>query len=711
MLKSTNSVFAVAAGDNFDPQHPEDPFDTYLIPQNPSEGGLGLGSYGHPFEWINIKHLFLHADETHAAALSVDHGVINEEDYYYINPSSNTGLGSDDHHFKWVDTDAVFVYADNDHAAQLTAGYDVPNAYLTTPRLKVNEITTNDGSGFTFSEKGIAFIIRKKGNYYEAINGSSGDLAFGGADAKGGVSGTYATPVIKAAINALTPDRDYLQWIKLVGHITLTKDGANDYCIKITELTGLDLTSASLTLENSQNCDMIRIESTGNPQEHCWIKGGIIEGNKTNNTTGDGIKVWNGSHNILEEVTVRNCAGHGIRLTGDAAAWAGLHRVLDCRSYFNGGCGFVTNNQSDDFFLNCISQSNLSYGFWLLYPQQLYRCHSIYNAAGFNIQSHCHLVECYADTNHRHGFYADSAVGTVYQLWFNNCYAYRNSQQTTNTYDGFHIENINDVQFVNCRSKPSITDPDGPNQRYGYYINGCDNVSFSNCMAQYNDNHGFFISNSEYSSVTGCQSRQNKGHGYRLENTVGCAVTGCIGTSNTMNGLSAYICADLSITGGSYNYNSVGTTTYHGVSLNGDSNNCAINGVTARENGGYQIAILAAACDNCVIEGCTTSVSTVGSISNSGTDCIVRNNRGYVTEVSGTVTMLNGNNYIEVPYLLGDTLHRLTAPSGKIHWTFRNVPLTELGDTWVQDVDNDSFTIRVRNAPNVDVSIGWEIRL
>jgi hypothetical protein len=58
MLKSANSTFAVAAGDNFDPEHPQNPFDTYLIPQNPTNGGLGLGTYAFPFKWVDATRVF-----------------------------------------------------------------------------------------------------------------------------------------------------------------------------------------------------------------------------------------------------------------------------------------------------------------------------------------------------------------------------------------------------------------------------------------------------------------------------------------------------------------------------------------------------------------------------------------------------------------------------------------------------------------------------
>jgi len=48
------------------------------------------------------------------------------------------------------------------------------------------------------------YIIRKNGSYYEAINGETGKVDYGGQNNCGGVSGTNAAAVIQAAINALT---------------------------------------------------------------------------------------------------------------------------------------------------------------------------------------------------------------------------------------------------------------------------------------------------------------------------------------------------------------------------------------------------------------------------------------------------------------------------------------------------------------------------
>jgi len=51
-------------------------------------------------------------------------------------------------------------------------------------------------------EKAASYIIRKKGAYYEAINGNTGKIDFGSSKNVGGISGSDARAVIQAAINA-----------------------------------------------------------------------------------------------------------------------------------------------------------------------------------------------------------------------------------------------------------------------------------------------------------------------------------------------------------------------------------------------------------------------------------------------------------------------------------------------------------------------------
>jgi hypothetical protein len=51
--------------------------------------------------------------------------------------------------------------------------------------------------------KPYSYIIRKNGSYYEAINGSTGIISYGGSANVGGATGTLASSVLQASINAM----------------------------------------------------------------------------------------------------------------------------------------------------------------------------------------------------------------------------------------------------------------------------------------------------------------------------------------------------------------------------------------------------------------------------------------------------------------------------------------------------------------------------
>lgn len=60
------------------------------------------------------------------------------------------------------------------------------------------------GYGDAAFEKSASYIIRKNGSYYEAINGSTGKIDYGGSNNAGGVDGTDASTVIQTTITALS---------------------------------------------------------------------------------------------------------------------------------------------------------------------------------------------------------------------------------------------------------------------------------------------------------------------------------------------------------------------------------------------------------------------------------------------------------------------------------------------------------------------------
>jgi len=82
-------------------------------------------------------------------------------------------------------------------------------------------------------EKPASYIIRKNGNYYEAINGSTGKIDYGGANNAGGVSGTDATAVIQSTIqNVGSFATIYVKGdISLTSTITFDFNNNNNYAL------------------------------------------------------------------------------------------------------------------------------------------------------------------------------------------------------------------------------------------------------------------------------------------------------------------------------------------------------------------------------------------------------------------------------------------------------------------------------------------------
>lgn len=85
------------------------------------------------------------------------------------------------------------------------------------PKLYKTEVDNIIGHAF---EKTASYIVRVNGSYYEAINGSTGKLDYGGSGDAGGVDGTDEGAVIQASITALTKGIIYVKNIAMPAGIT-----------------------------------------------------------------------------------------------------------------------------------------------------------------------------------------------------------------------------------------------------------------------------------------------------------------------------------------------------------------------------------------------------------------------------------------------------------------------------------------------------------
>ena len=87
-------------------------------------------------------------------------------------------------------------------------------------------------------------------------------------------------------------------------------------------------------------------------------------------------------------------------------------------------------------------------------------------------------------------------------------------------------------------------------------------------------------------------------------------------------------------------------------------------------------------------------------ISDSGTDTIIKYNRGYTTENSGTATIASGSTSVTVAHGLANTPSKvIVTPRGNV------------GAVWVSSRDTTNITIECETAPSADTLVDWYAEL
>ena len=155
---------------------------------------------------------------------------------------------------------------------------------------------------------GASYEIFKTGSNYYALNGSNGKIDYFGAN---------AATVINAAYNGLTADRTWQEKIVLKGPITLSAkiDLTPGYVIlsggKLIAASGLndDIIFAGASMAGEANYTPAA--------SHITIKNMIIYGDRTNQTSGNGIYWQNVYKSEIKNCYISYCKESGIRFDGD----------------------------------------------------------------------------------------------------------------------------------------------------------------------------------------------------------------------------------------------------------------------------------------------------------------------------------------------------------------------------------------------------------
>ena len=380
------------------------------------------------------------------------------------------------------------------------------------------------------ANQGYSYIIWTDGTNYYAKNGKTGQIDF---------SGTDASTVIQNAINNLTPNRTWKEVVKLKGVFYVST-------ISLPSYTVLDLREATLIMKNNVNNNMINAIHASNVE----IIGGIIDGNKANQTQGHGIYVaYSDSQSFrIYGVEIRNFKGNGIYIY----SYVSNGEISNCVIHDNEWSGI----DLDDHILETIVTGN-----------------TIYN-------------------NGLHGIMIDTA--------------------------GLRNVISGNVVYLNGASGIELYSDAPGYESYGTAIVG--NTCWQNRY------HGIEVN--QYQSgilITGNSCVENNMHGIRVYNSRDIVIAGNMcarnGTSGQpYDGINVYDCYNVTITGNRCFDDRSPRVQRYGISLEG--------------SGGYHIVIGNNPADN------TSGTINVGS---GLQGCVVRYNRGYVTENGGTVTF-SGNN-------------------------------------------------------------------
>ena len=288
-----------------------------------------------------------------------------------------------------------------------------------------------------------SYVISTDGTYYYATR-YDGYLAYGGPNNRGAVSGTNASAVIQAAINALGTAGGKI-FIKGGTYIINTKLNNTRYGLTIEgEGPGTSILHGVTILKLGNNVnDYIFYNNFGH---NLILRNILFDGNKDNNPTGKGLYLLGDDLN-LENIAVLHSGGTGIEGEPRASFFKNVYVEL-CN-----GTGFFFYPVTVDQPFNNVFINLYSFG----------------NDKGFVIQKGNRnvFIGCVADKNQRDGFVLEGSSDNR----FVGCIAYNNSQAADNTYDAFRLESYGGVNSLrNVFDNPVIYSPNAATRhRYGIY--------------------------------------------------------------------------------------------------------------------------------------------------------------------------------------------------------------------------------------------------
>lgn len=403
-------------------------------------------------------------------------------------------------------------------------------------------------------------------------------------------------------------------------------------------------------------------------------KGGLIKGCRFTNTNGSapecGIDIEPNSPNVCQDIRIEanECSGNsgtGIQLYGtDSTPLTTAITVIGnaCRDNTVDGIRLGSVN-------NCVVQGNLC----VSNTSNGIRLDTVGGAAGTCNENSVTGNVC--KENGADGIHVEAATSTEADkntITGNVC--------ADNTGDGIELLRAS----YNLVGKNSVTGNDG----MGILLNGdetlCNDVIGNSCVANLRGISGSTTSNN---NIAGNHCTLNDEHGIRLAST---------STNNIVSGNYCFSNSQLT------------DATYDGIFLDASDDNMVTGNVTRRGAGAnkqrYGINISNSTCDNNVVtnndvkDGGSTAV-----LNNAGTGTVVRANRGWVTESSGTGSIASGATTAVVTHGLS-----VTPTVDDISITFGEQGTNDYGRFWVGTITSTQFTLNVSADPGAsNLDFGW----
>jgi len=237
------------------------------------------------------------------------------------------------------------------------------------------------------------------------------------------------------------------------------------------------------------------------------------------------------------------------------------------------------------------------------------------------------------------------------------------------------------------------------------------NITATGLIGYGNFGRGLRIYNSQNVTVSSSEFLSNGDSGVGVDSfdtsaglysiSSGISLNGIISDNNTNNGVSLKKATDITINGGNYNGNgSYGIVIYDNAALPYTSH-VVLNGIRATENKQYGVASKNNS-DYVTLVGNDLTGNVVGGAILVGTHNSVSHNPGYVTESSGTGTILTGNTSVVVNHGLS-----ITPVAGQIVVT----PTSTMGNAsylYLDTYTSTQFTVHSNVDPvSANITFAW----